>query len=61
MRSTIAWRLGVTAAWASVFALAFVTTTPKPWLLTSVGIGLGGISGYLLVASMFALLAGYCR
>jgi hypothetical protein len=43
----ITWRLAAIALWSVALIVAFVTTTPKPWTLTILGISLGGVSGYL--------------
>jgi len=45
--STTAWELGVAGIWAIALAVAFATTTPRPWVLTIIGISLGCVSGYL--------------
>ena len=45
--STATWRLGTVAIWSIALAVAFATTTPKPWALTVIGISLGCVSGYL--------------
>jgi len=43
--SGTALRLGITAFLGLGLVAAFVTTTPKPWALTIVGTGLGGLAG----------------
>jgi hypothetical protein len=42
-----ALRLGVASFWGVALVAAFVTTLPRPWLLTIVGVGLGCWSGHL--------------
>jgi|SRR5690606_26368882 len=47
MRYAITWRLATIAACAIALAVAFITTDPKPWTLTILGMCLGCVSGYL--------------
>jgi len=51
-------KLGIASFWSIVFVAAFVTTTPKPWVLTIIGIGLGLISGHVRTQ---AILAGKAK
>lgn len=39
-------KLVATAFWGVALVAAFATTTPRPWLLATVGIGLGCLSGH---------------
>lgn len=43
----VTWKLVVVGMWAVALAVAFATTTPKPWTLTILGVSLGCISRYL--------------
>lgn len=43
-RSTL--KLGITSFWGVALVAAFVTTTPRPWLLTIIGLGLGCLAGH---------------
>ena len=46
MRYAIAWRLAKIAVCAIALVVALSTTTPRPWALTILGMGVGCISGY---------------
>ena len=46
MRYAITWRLATIAACAIALVVAFATTTPRPWALTILGMGVGCVSGY---------------
>lgn len=39
-------KLGTAALCGAMLVAAFVTTTPRPWLLAIIGMGLGCLSGY---------------
>lgn len=44
---TIVRTVGIASLWAIALVSAFLTTTPRPWALTIIGIGLGCLVGYL--------------
>ena len=46
MRYAIAWRLAKIAVCAIALVVALATTTPRPWALTILGMGVGCVSGY---------------
>jgi hypothetical protein len=45
--SKIVWKIGIASLWGIALAVAFVTTTPKPWTLTLIGISLGCLVGHI--------------
>lgn|GEM_PF-3678244 len=45
--STAALKIGIASFSGVVLVAAFATTTPKPWILTITGMGLGCLAGHI--------------